>query len=216
MRLEKRMKMELRDIAAKKKEAQDELSALMIELGLLREEKQKVMGYIETACEDAVRTTEREKQNVEVLNKQLRDITQKLVQSEEELVKVGVKKTSLEEVAKRTQEEISYLNDVKETLHSENRGAMSRLDELLSDVRLAEKKKFELLAFLGDTQSSISVSELALKKLNESVLVESQKLEAIRGEQKKHSNWSQYLTDKEDFLKEQFHLLGVKYVMYNR
>jgi chromosome segregation ATPase len=209
------MKMELRNITAKKKEAQEELNTLVAEVDLLREEKHTLSQDIQSIKEGKDKIIQRQEEQLLSVTTKLKTEGKQLSKLEETIGELGIIKTELENIKRDIEKDVDYLNEVLVKTHVDTAQAVGRLKQILSEKEILEEEKHKTSTELKFLKSKIFVSTRKLKDIQAGIKLEQLKWDEIKREQKRHSDHAQYLNDKEGFLREQYKLLGVKYVVYN-
>lgn len=213
--MEKRMKIELRDITAKKKEAQEELNALVSEVDLLREEKKETIGLIEFELGQRDKEIAFKKQELDSIKTNLVDVENKLTKTQKEISDCGLLKTSLQEDCKELKTQIYHLNKTKAEAYIEAINMEAKKASLQEEINTLQSIKHETNWELKFLKGKILFGKSELKAIKEGIVLEQSVWDELKHEKKQHHNHAQYLMEKENFLKEQFGLLGVKYVVYN-
>lgn len=215
MDVKKRIRADLCELRALKKQEQEAQSILIVEVAFLREEKEKLSKEIQTEKESYQGSIDSLKQEISFLKSnrgQLEENIQNLTKasdateahiSENQRLILGLQ----ESVQSLTISESLYKTLAREYLDKLN----NIKDEYEKQQMLNSDKNLEL-RFL---QGKILLAESGLSKLKANAQEAQKKLELLIKEQSRHSQWDEYLQDKESFLIEQFKLLGVKYVVYN-
>ena len=209
------MKIELRDITQKKKEAQQELLKTITDVELLREEKEKLLKEINVTEGHHRAVIDLLKQEISFLEQEKKQSVR--IKNETELVvsDLGVEKEALIaniETLKKT--DIEALNNslISKTEAREANELKDKIKQELSEYQIKKHEADTELRFInGKILLAESNLALYLKQIKEA----EEKLESIKKEHSRHAQWDDYLKDKENFLIEQFKLLGVKYVVYN-
>lgn len=119
-------------------------------------------------------------------------------------------------------QEINQLQDAEQTARTQTidsknktREALDRLEYVEENLNAKRIEEHELTVAIKFLQGKISFLETERDEVKKQIDDAENTLQALIKEQARHSNWDQYLQAKENFLIEQFKLLGVKYVVYN-
>lgn len=215
MNLEKRMKMELRDITQKKQEAQSDYVTLVAEINAIREEYSNLVASIKAEKEKQEHFLAIAKQEVSFLATEKTTLGITIQNLHQAIKDLEHKKetTATEMIALETEKikaEIILISADKQA-----KDALEKLDLVTLDLEKHQNIKYQADLALDAIQDKIAVQEAKYEELQSQVTQAKNQLEVIIKEQFRHSNWDMYLQDKESFLTEQFKLLGVKYVVYN-
>lgn len=215
MDINKRVRAELRDLLAYKKKLQEEQTLFTVAVDKLREQKNELELFIATNKEKYISNIQIYKQEISFLEKQKKQIT-----SEISDLQIAVSQTKIEkekliaEIQKiKTERDIAITNTAK--AKEQSKLYLEKLDNIKKDYLDQVDTKYKLETELKFLQGKILLREIDYKTITEEIITLKQELNDLRKEQSRHAQWDQYLQDKENFLSEQFKLLGVKYVVYN-
>lgn len=215
MRTEKRMKIELRDIVEKKREAIAELSDLRNEVALLREERDGIKKEKEVLVSEIHITQSENESKIQYARQELARIEKQKRELIDSVSKLQTQKTDTEGKIRELNETISNIVELKHRAETETFNAITKRGQQLAQNAEAERLGYNLTKKLEDVQSQTQEANRTLTQVKSEITQEVEKLNQILKEQERNSNWADYLEDKENFLAEQFPLLGVKFVRYN-
>jgi hypothetical protein len=215
MDIKKRVRAELRALIEQKKIEQEAQALLITEVGSLREEKEKLIKEIQT-----------EKEKYQIVIDLLKQETSFLKQGKTQLVKA---KEEIELTVSELEIKKQVLISNTETLKKADTEALAVVATSKEQARKSIELKEKIIQQLSEQQAKKNEADLELRFINGKILLAEnnyiayleqikeakEKLEATKKEQERHAQWDEYLQNKENFLIEQYKLLGVKYVVYN-
>lgn len=215
MDIKKRVRAELRDLIEQKKKEQEAQATLVTEVGSLREEKEKLSAERQKEKDAHQEIIGLLKQEASFL-KQEKENTIKEVEG---LLKV---QNRLEgNVLEKQQFILDLTQNIHNLLISEGQ-TKKQTREFLDKLDLArvEYSKQQILNHedklqLRFLQGKITLAKINLSELQDKIKQTKEDLDSLIKEQSRHAQWDEYLQAKENFLIEQYKLLGVKYVVYN-
>lgn len=215
MELQKRVRTELRDLIAQKKIEQEAYSVLITEVNNLREERKFLLGSIQSEKDTHQQFLSTFKQEVDFLFKKKATIETQLFKLKENISEASIAQTDMVlKLAELDKQHIKLQNTLIES-KNEAREALDTLEQIKFTLQEHQVKENELNTTLKFINGKSLQAEEENQKLQNKIKKENALLQSIIKEQSRYSNWDEYLQAKENFLIEQFKLLGVKYVVYN-
>lgn len=216
MPTEKRMKIELRQITEQKRIAQQELSDLHIEVALLREERDTIRKEKEE-LRSTITTFQKEYEDiVQSARTELVRIEKQKQEFIETVSSLGVRITEHEKDLQHYQALLDTVQEDIARYNSELTAARSQYKEQKEKNNMLDEQLATAYKTLQSVGNELDTKSRQLTTLKEKILKEEQILKDILKEQARMNQWAEYLMEKENFVAEQFALLGVKFVRYNR
>lgn len=215
MNAKKRVRADLRELLALKKQEQEAQSTLIIDVAFLREEKEKLSKEIQTEKESYQGSIDSLKQEISFLKSNKGQLEENLQNLTKASGATEVRISENNRLILGLQESIQSLTiseSLYKTLAREYFDKLNNIKDEYEKQQILNSDKNLELRFL---QGKILLAESNLSELEACAQEAQKELDLLIKEQSRHSQWDEYLQDKENFLIEQFKLLGVKYVVYN-
>jgi chromosome segregation ATPase len=215
MEIKKRVRAELRDLLAQKKLQQEELAVLVGEVCRLREEKEVLLKELSLEKLNHLTTVELFKQGVDFLKKEKTDLTLQINSTQVAVSELETQKQLILEQIRDVEVEHTKVLGTILSAKNEARTYLDKIEVVRENYNTLQDNKYGLETELKFLSGKIAFAKSELDELNNAICQAKTNLESVLSEQSRHSQWDEYLQEKENFLIEQFKLLGVKYVVYN-
>lgn len=211
----KRARAELRELIEQKRQEQEAQTILVADVNLLREQKATLTSEILLEQEKQKQFLSSCKQEVDFLRKEEASLKASIgllesskLDKQKEIEDISANINVLKLQLLKQKEEVD-LNAIE---YNESVSKIKTIREALAELFV---QKSDIETYINFQKSSLNTAkseyEIVLSKIKQAEIA----LDILVKEQNRNTNWDQYLQDKENFLIEQFKLLGVKYVVYN-